>query len=297
MSNISKPRLYHHPLSLDSSKYTQLTGKTLVIKYGGAALERRELNEPTIRDIVFLQRAGARILVVHGGSRQLDKRMKEIGLQIRSVDDLRYTCDKTIEEARIIFGEINTEIARLLRNAGAAAIGLRGEESCVIKAKLKSFETYGYVGDVESVDVERLGSIMYHGKIPVISVLGRADDGQVLNINADDVARAVTSSLYADELIFITDVEGILQDPKDPSSLLSTTDDETLEILLKEHIISKGMTRKVKACLAAIRNDAPVVHILSARQPQALITEIIGESHYGTKVVRKKIPDSSQQMR
>jgi len=287
MTKTSKLVPHSDSLSPNSSKYTQLIGKTIVVKYGGAALEHQEFKEPTIRDIAFLQRVGARVVVVHGGSRQLDKRMEEIGLEIKYVDGLRYTCGKTIEEARIIFGEINTEIVHLLWDMGADAIGLRGEESGVIKAELKSFETYGYVGDVKSVDVERLRSIMDHGKIPVISVLGRADDGQVLNINADDVARAVTSSLYADELIFITDVEGILQDPKDPSSLLSTTDDETLESLLKEHIISKGMTRKVKACLAAIRNDAPVVHILSARQPGALVTEVIGESHYGTKVVRK----------
>lgn len=274
--------------ALDSPKYTQLKGKTIVIKYGGAALERRALKKPIIQDIAFLQQVGARVVVVHGGSRQLDKRMRELGLQIRSVDGLRYTGDKTIEEARVVFGGINTEIVQLLRGMGVAAIGLRGEESGLIKADLRSFEIYGYVGDVRSVDVKRLRSIMGQGKIPVISVLGRADDGQVLNINADDVARAVTSALHADKLIFITDVEGVLQDPRDPSSLLSMTDAEGIENLLKEQVISRGMARKVRACLEAIRNDAPVVYILSARQPRALITEIIGESHYGTKVVRGK---------
>lgn len=288
MLKVSESAPYSGLLSRDSSKYAQLKGKTIVIKYGGAALERRALKKPIIRDIAFLQQVGACVVVVHGGSRQLDKRMKELGLQIRSVDGLRYTCDNTVEEARVIFGEINAEIVELLRDMGVAAIGLRGEERGLIKAELKNFETYGYVGDVKSVDVKRLRSIMGQGKIPVISILGRADDGQILNINADDVARAVTSSLNADKLIFITDVEGVLQDPRDPSSLLSTTDDERIENLLKEHVISKGMTRKVRACLEAIRNDAPVVHILSARQPRALITEIIGESHYGTKVVRKK---------
>lgn len=297
MLKISESVPYSGLLSFDPSKYTQLTGKIIVIKYGGAALEHRALRKPTIRDIAFLQQVGARVVIVHGGSRQLDKRMKEAGLQIRSVDGLRYTCDKTIEEARVIFGEINTEIVQLLQDMGVAAIGLRGEESGLIKAELKSFETYGYVGDVKSVDVERLRSIMGQGKIPVISVLGRADDGQVLNINADDVARAVTSALHADNMMFITDVEGILQDPTDPSTLLATTDDERVENLLKQHAISKGMTRKVKACLEAIRNDVPVVHILSARQPGALITEITGESHYGTKLVRKEISDSSQQRR
>jgi acetylglutamate kinase len=287
MRNISELAPYSGFLSHNSSKYTQLKGKTIVIKYGGAALERRALKKPIIQDIAFLQQAGARVVIVHGGSRQLDNRMRELGLQIRSVDGLRYTCERTVEEARVIFGEINAEIVELLQDMGVAAIGLRGEERGLIKAELKNFETYGYVGDVKSVGVKRLRSIIEQGKIPVISILGRADDGQVLNINADDVARAVTSSLCADKLIFITDVEGVLRDPGDPSSLLSTTDDEEIESLLQEHVISKGMTRKVKACLEAIRNDAPVVHILSAQQPQALITEILGESHYGTKIVKK----------
>lgn len=288
MLNISELSPYCGLLRLDSSKCTQLKGKTIVVKYGGAALEHQELHKPIIRDIAFLQQVGAYVVIVHGGSRQLDSRMRELGLQIKSTDGLRYTCSKTIEEARAIFGEINAEIVELLRDMGAPAVGLLGEENGLIKAELKSFETYGYVGDVKSVDVERLREIMGQGKIPVLTVLGRSGDGQILNINADDVARAVTSSLCADKLVFITDVEGILQNPKDPSSLLSMTDEEGIESLLREHIISKGMTRKVKACLEAIRNDAPVVHILSARQPLALITEIIGESHYGTKIVRKK---------
>ncbi len=294
MPDISELVLYSDLLSLNSSKFTQLTGKIIVIKYGGAALERRELKEPIIRDIAFLRRVGVFVVVVHGGSRQLDKRMKEKALQIRSIDGLRYTCDKTIEEARIVFGEINTEIVRLLRDMGADAIGLRGEEDGMISAELKSFETYGYVGDVKKVDVERLRSVMEQGKIPVISALGRANDGQILNINADDVACAVSSAVCADKFMFITDVEGILQDPSDPSSLLSTVDDEKIENLLAEHIISRGMVRKVKACLEAIRNNVPVVHILSARQPRALTTEVIGETHYGTKLVRKEIVDSAK---
>jgi acetylglutamate kinase len=288
MLNISELSPYSGLLGLDSSKFTQLKNKTIVVKYGGAALEHQELRSPVIGDIAFLQHFGAYVVIVHGGSRQLDSRMRELGLQVKSTDGLRYTCSETIEEARTIFGGINAEIVGLLRDIGAPAVGLLGEENGLIKAELKSFETYGYVGGVKSIDVEKLRSIMGQGEIPVLTVLGRSDDGQILNINADDVARAVASSLCADKLVFITDVEGILQNPKDPSSLLTMTDEEGIESLLREHIISKGMIRKVKACLEAIRNDATVVHILSARQPLALITEIIGESHYGTKVVRKK---------
>ncbi len=279
--------------SITDSKYTQLAGHTIVIKYGGAALEHQEFNEPTMRDIAFLQEVGAHVVIVHGGSRQLTQRMKEKGLKVILIDGLRYTCDKTIEEARIVFSEINSNIVSLLQSMGVDAVGLRGEEDGLIEAILKSFGTYGYVGDVKNVNAERLKSIMLHGKIPVISALGRAVDGQVLNINADVVACAVASALHAGTFMFITDVEGVLQNPKDPSSLLSTTDDERIEDLLKEGVISSGMTPKVKACLGAIRNGVPVVHILSAQQPRALITEIIGESHYGTKLVKKGTPVSS----
>ena len=273
--------------SFNSSKYVELAGKTIVVKYGGAALEHRELKEPTIRDIAFLQRAGACVVVVHGGSRQLDKKMREKGLQIRNTDGLRYTCDKTIEEARLVFGEINTEIVDLLESIGAAAIGLGGE-SGLIKAKLMRFETYGYVCDVKSVDVVRLKSIIKQGKIPVISALGIADDGQALNINADDAACAVACSLHADKFIMLTDVEGILKNPRDPSSLISTIDAQGIESLLEIHAVSQVMVRKVKACYKAVKDGIPAIYILSARQPHALITEITGESHYGTQIIGEK---------
>lgn len=288
MIGINRAVLHADFPSFNSSKYVELAGKTIVIKYGGAALEHRELKDPTIRDIAFLQRVGACVVVVHGGSRQLDKRMQEKGLQIQSIDGLRYTCDKTIEEAGVVFGEINTEITGLLQGMGAAAIGLSGGESGLIKAKLMKFETYGYVGDVKSVDIVRLKSIIKQGKIPVISALGRADDGQVLNINADDAACAVASSLHADKFILLTDVEGILQNPRDPSSLISKIDAPRIESLLERHAVSKGMVRKVKACHKAIKAGIPAIHILSARQPHALITEITGESHYGTEIIGEK---------
>lgn len=287
MINTKRGILHADFSSFNSSKYVELAGKTIVIKYGGAALEHRELKDPTIHDIAFLQRVGVCVVIVHGGSRQLDKRMREKGLQIRNTDGLRYTCDKTIEEARVVFDEINTEIVDLLQGMGAAAIGLGGE-SGLIKAKLMKFETYGYVGDVKSVDVVRLKSIIKQGKIPVISALGIADDGQVLNINADDAACAVACSLHADKFIMLTDVEGILQNPRDPSSLISTIDAKGIESLLERHAVSQGMVRKVKACYKAVNAGIPAIHILSARQPHALVTEITGESHYGTQIIGEK---------
>jgi acetylglutamate kinase len=210
--------------------------------------------------------------------------MKERCLQIKNKDGLRYTSSETIEEAKIIFSEINAEIVNLLRDMGATAVGLRGEENGLIKAQLKSFETYGYVGDVKSMDVKKLGSIMAQGEIPVISTLGSADDGQVLNINADDAASAVASSLHADKFILLTDVTGILQDSRDPSSLISTIDDDGIETLLEKHIVVGGMARKLKACREAVKNGVPVVCI----QPPPLVAGITDASHCGTQVVGEK---------
>lgn len=297
MVNILKKVTSPDILSSHSSKYKKLTGEIIVIKYGGAALEHPELKELTIKDIAFLHQIGICVVIVHGGSRQLDKRMEEIGLQVKSIDGLRYTCDKTIAEAKKTFGEINTEIVQLLQDKGAAAIGVLNWENNLIEAELKGFEIYGYVGVVKSVNIKKIRSIIGQGTIPIIPALGKANDGQSLNINADDVACAVASSLNANRLIFITDVQGILQDPRDPSSILLTTDNEEIESLMKEDSISKGMTIKVQASLDAIRNGIPVVHILSVRQSGALLTEITGETHHGTKIVRKEIPYSIKQVR
>jgi acetylglutamate kinase len=273
---------------LSPSQQKQIAGTTIVIKYGGAALERQALKEPTIKDIASLQQAGARIVLVHGGSRQLDERMKKINLPIKSINGLRYTCAKTIEEAKVIFDEINAEIVQLLEKAGVRAVGLGAEEIWVIKARVKDREIYGYVGEVESVDVNRLKAIMKQGKIPVIYALGKTTDGQVLNINADDVACAVASALHADKFLLITDVEGVFKNAKDPSSLMQCIDDEEIEKILKEHIVSKGMIPKLEACLEAIKSGVSAVHILSAQQPHALTSEIIGTSNYGTRIQRGK---------
>jgi acetylglutamate kinase len=287
MPIISKRKSDLNYPTLNDSKYRQIFGKTIVVKYGGAALEHQEFFKPTINDIAFLQKVGANIVVVHGGSRQLNERMKEKGLEVTSIDGLRYTSDKTIEEAKIVFSEINAQVVSLLQQGGVTAVGLLGDEDSIIQASLKNFKMYGYVGNVKNVDVTRIKAIILQGKVPVISALGRTVDGQVLNINADEVASAVASALCSDIFMFITDVEGVFQNPKDSSSVLSYIDDEVIEKLLSERVISKGMTPKIKACLGAVRNGVPIVHILSARQPKALITEIIGESNYGTKLVRK----------
>ena len=288
MSPVTKKASFLECRATDNLKYFRLIGKTIVVKYGGAALEHQEYNEPTLNDIAFLRKTGANVVVVHGGSRQLDKKMREKGLEIKSIDGLRYTSDETINEAQSVFYDINAQIVKALQDRDIDAVGLRGEEDSVIEATLKNFDTYGYVGDIKNVKVEILEILLSQGKVPVISALGREDNGKVLNINADDVACAVASALISDIFMFITDVEGVLQNPADPLSRLSSIDDEGIENLLKEGVISKGMTPKIKACLRAVKNGVPVVHILSARQPRALITEIIGETSYGTKLLKKK---------
>jgi len=267
-------------------KSRKLAGKIIVVKYGGAALEHTDLRMPILRDVALLKEAGATVVLIHGGSRRLSQVMATKRLEVRMIRGLRYTSSETVEVARTVFGELNKEIVELLDATGASPVGLKGEDNGLIMAKLKDFNLYGYVGDVQQVDVAILVKLIKKHQLPVISGLGVDGNGRVLNINLDLVAAAVAGELHADTFVLITDVDGILRDVKDPDTLMPLLDMEQLDSLQDNRMIGNGMLPKIEACLCAMRQDVKNTYVMSCRQPHALITELIGETHYGTHIVR-----------
>ena len=264
----------------------KLAGKKVVVKYGGAALEREDLKKPILADIALLKEAGAVIVLVHGGSRHLSQEMARRKLDVKMINGLRYTSAETVDIARKVFGQLNEDIVKLLDAAGAAPVGLKGEESGLIKAKLRDFDHYGYVGDVEEVKVEVLLRLLGENRLPVISGLGVSKDGQTLNINLDTVAAAVAGALNAERFVLITDVDGILRDVTDSSTRMSSLDQEQLKALQSSNTVANGMLPKIEACLLAMAQGVEETYIISCSQPHALITELLGKTRYGTHVVQ-----------
>jgi acetylglutamate kinase len=268
------------------SRCKKLAGKKIVIKYGGAALEHEDLKRPTLLDVALLKEAGAIVVLVHGGSRHLSQEMAKRGLDVKMINGLRYTSSETVDMARRVFGQLNTEIVELLDAAGASPIGLKGDESAIIGAKPKDFNRYGYVGDVEEVKVEVLSKLLRQKRLPVISGLGMDSNGQILNINLDTVAAAIAGALSAEKFVLITDVDGILRDVTDSDTRMSLLDREQLKSLQGSNMVANGMLPKVEACLRAMDQGVEETYIISCRQPHALITKLLGETRYGTHIVR-----------
>jgi acetylglutamate kinase len=264
----------------------KLAGKKVVVKYGGAALEHEDLKKPILSDIALLKQAGVVVVLVHGGSRRLNQAMAEKKLAVTMINGLRYTSSETVDLAREVFGQLNEDIVKLLDAAGASPVGLKGEESGLIMAKPKDFDRYGHVGDVEEVKVEVLLRLLGQDRLPVISGLGVSKEGQTLNINLDIVAAAVAGALSADKFMLITDVEGILRDVADSNTRMSFLDRDQLKALQNSNTVANGMLPKIEACLLAMAQGVRETYISSCSQPQALITELLGETHYGTHIVQ-----------
>lgn len=271
-------------------------GKTFVIKYGGAAMVKEELKDAFAKDVVLLNFIGIKPVIVHGGGPKINRIMERMGKKPTFVHGQRFTDRETIDIVEMVLGGlVNKEIVALVNTHGGNAIGLSGKDGGLIKAKKKivkkiSPETgtpeiidLGLVGEVEKVNPGIIHSVERDGFIPVIAPLGAGSGKETLNINADYVAGAVASSLKAEKLILLTDVEGI-NDKK--GRLISTLDKKKTAALVSKGIISGGMLPKVQACQIALKGGVKKTHIIDGRTPHALLLEIFTKKGIGTEIVK-----------
>jgi len=269
-------------------------GKMFVIKYGGAAQTEDELKDYFAQDVVLLSFIGIKPLIVHGGGPRISETMKRMGKEPTFIQGQRVTDRETMDIVEMVLGgQINKEIVTLINNHGGRAVGLSGKDGGLIKAKKKLVRKpamkgedeiidIGLVGEVESVEPGILVSLEKDGFIPVISPIGFGAEGATYNINADFVASAIASSLNAEKLILLTDVEGI----KDKEGgVLSTLERAAITRLIEEKVISGGMLPKVQACLQAIEKGVGKTHIIDGRAPHCLLLEIFTREGIGTEIV------------
>ncbi|MBX6313219.1 MAG: acetylglutamate kinase [Isosphaeraceae bacterium] len=267
-------------------------GRFTVIKLGGSVMEDPESLRALLIDVVFMQTVGMRPVVVHGGGKAIDSAMKRAGLEPRKVQGRRYTDDATLEiVARVLAEEVNADITRHINKYGGRAQGLHHKtHPCLYGHKLMLPGSdghpidLGHVGEVDEVDTPPIENLCLAGVVPVLPSLAEADDGSLLNVNADTAAAAVAMALEADKLVFLTDTPGILADRNDPTSLLRTLSPADCRDLIARGVIDKGMIPKVEACMACLDAGVKKVHIIDGRLRHALLIEIFTDQGIGTEI-------------
>ena len=260
-------------------------GKIVVVKYGGNAMINEQLKEQVMEDIVLLHLIGVKIVLVHGGGPEITDTLKKIGKETVFCDGLRVTDKETAEVVQMVLaGKINKSLVNMLEINGGKSLGISGLDGHMIKAEMKD-KRLGYVGRITSVDVTSINDLLEKGYIPVISTIGCDDEGNVYNINADTAAAFIAGGMKAERLITMTDIEGILRDKNDHSSIIPCIDLKMAEELFKSEVISGGMIPKVECCIDAIHKGVKKVTILDGRVPHALLIETLTDEGAGTMVV------------
>jgi acetylglutamate kinase len=258
-------------------------GRTVVIKYGGAAMRDESLREDFARDVVLLKYVGLNPVVVHGGGPEITDYMEKLGLEVRFHEGLRVSDAETVEVASmVLLGKLNSDIVGRLNRHGQPAVGLSGQDGTLFEvAPVANAEQVGFVGTIERVEVDVLNHIAAD-YIPVIASAASDRDGQAYNVNADEAAGKVAAALGAHKAIFLTDVVGWLADPDDESSLISrATVSEVKERLAG---IDGGMRPKLTACVDAISGGSQSAHIVDGRKPHSLLLELFTDAGIGTMV-------------
>lgn len=264
----------------------QFSGRTVVIKYGGAAMAQNELKDKVIRDIVYLACVGVRPIVVHGGGPEINTWLGKLNIQPQFKDGLRVTDAATMEVVEMVLvGRVNKEIVTLINQAGGSAVGLCGKDANLITASPSTREGVGFVGDVNWLNPSILKLLAANDYIPVVSSVAVDEAGQAYNINADTVAGEVAAALGAEKLILLTDTPGILRDYHDPSSLISSLTIPQARALINDGIVAGGMIPKVECCVRSLAQGVKAAHIIDGRTPHALLLEILTDAGIGSMIV------------
>ncbi|MDP3013021.1 MAG: acetylglutamate kinase [Candidatus Subteraquimicrobiales bacterium] len=262
-------------------------GKTVVIKYGGKAMEEENLKETVASDIVLMKYVGINPIVVHGGGPEITRYMEKMGKEVKFVDGLRVTDKETMELVKMVLvDKINKEIVSLINRHGKIAFGVSGDDAGLIIARKQKHTLHdlGYVGEVERINTKVLDDLITNGFTPVIATVGIGKDGESYNINADFVAAEIALAIKADKIIFLTDVDGIYRDFEDKSSLISELTLTQCQEMIKDDLISEGMLPKVKACVTALESGVKRAHILNGTILHVLLLEIFTNEGIGTMI-------------
>ena len=261
--------------------------KIIVVKYGGSAMVDEELKRKVIQDVVLLKLVGFKPIIVHGGGKEISKWVTKSGMEPRFVNGLRVTDEPTMEIAEMVLNKVNKSLVSLIEELGVKACGISGKDGGMLKVekKFSGGEDIGYVGEITDVDTTLVTSLLKDDFLPVICPIGYDDDFHSYNINADDAACAIASAVSAENLAFLTDIEGVYKDYNDKNTLISELSVSEARELLNGGTIGGGMLPKLNNCIDAIENGVSRVHILDGRIPHCLLLEIFTNKGIGTAIL------------
>ena len=263
------------------------TNKIVVIKYGGNAMINEQLKQQVMEDIVLLWLIGVKVVLVHGGGPEINDLMDKLGKKPEFVNGLRVTDKETVDIVQMVLaGKVNKTLVNLLEMKGGKAMGISGMDGRLIEAEIKD-ERLGYVGRVTKVHISPVLDLLEKGYIPVVSTIGCDKQGNAYNINGDTAAAFIAGALGAQRLIMMTDIDGILRDKDDPSTIIPHLNLEEIEELKTHGIISGGMIPKVDCCVEAIHKGVKNVVIMDGRVPHSILMELLTDEGAGTMVSEK----------
>ena len=265
----------------------KFTGKTIVVKYGGNAMISDELRKAVMSDIILLNLVGIRVVMVHGGGPEISDMLKRLNHSSHFVDGLRYTDEVTMEVVQsILCGKVNKNLVAQLNRLGGKAVGLCGMDGGLFQA-VQLDEKYGLVGEITDVNPEPVFTALQSGYIPVVATVAQGTDADTTyNINADTAAAKLATALGAEKLILLTDIRGLLRDPKDEETLIHVVEVDDVAKLMEEGIISGGMIPKMQCCVDAIQGGVERVHILDGRIPHSILIELLSDRGIGTMMMK-----------
>lgn len=264
--------------------------KVIVVKYGGSAMVDEELKKNVIKDVTLLKLVGFKPIIVHGGGKEISKWVEKTGKEAQFINGLRVTDEETMEIAEMVLGRVNKSLVQMVEQLGVRAIGISGKDGGLLKVdkKYSNGEDIGFVGNIKEVNADILWDLLEKDFLPVIAPIGMDDNFDTYNINADDAACAIAEAMKAEKLAFLTDVEGVMRDPSDKSSLISELTVSEAEELIADGTVGGGMLPKLNNCMDAIKDGVSRVHILDGRIPHCLLLEIFTNKGIGTAILGDK---------
>lgn len=261
--------------------------KIVVIKYGGSILGEERIRRNVLEDIVFLSFTGMKVILVHGGGPDISQRMRTKGKKAEFIEGMRVTDTETLAVVEEELNKLNTLLIKEIAGLGGRAEGLSGKDSQLIQVnKKKAKIDLGLVGEITNINQEFFIDSLKREGILVVCPMGSGADKKVYNVNADEAASWISAALKAEKLVLLTNVKGIMRNPDDPNSFLSSLTAQEARNLIKDEVIQEGMIPKVDACMRAINKGVKKAHIIDARIPHALLLEIFTDSGIGTEIVR-----------
>ncbi len=264
--------------------------KIIVVKYGGSAMIDDELKKRVIQDVTLLKLVGFKPIIVHGGGKEISRWVEKTGMEPEFINGLRKTDAATMEIAEMVLNKVNKSLVQMVEELGVNAIGISGKDGGLLKVEKKysNGQDIGFVGEITEVNPKILMDLLEKDFLPIVCPIGMDESYETYNINADDAACAIAQAVNAEKLAFLTDIEGVYKDPKDPSTLISELTVSEAKELISDGFIGGGMLPKLNNCMTAIENGVSRVHILDGRIAHCLLLEIFTNKGIGTAILDDK---------